>query len=236
MPKEPSRRRRRSADPPTSSVRSSHPRSDLQDAIARFESEIRELAVALAREAVAREAARRSAASAAGKGAGKGARSGAAPRRGDRQVKEARSSSASAPGKSRRKSASPPAPAQQLPLQLGSPPAPAGGERTPKNSAGSSSEASPQSAAEAPLIDAVKPASSAQRGSKRIVWTADSVIDALVPFVKSRMEVDASFVKRHGPKGLVAAAIRFFGRYPAALNRASLHAAKLAASEPVVAS
>lgn len=181
----------------------------MQEAIARFEGELRELALTLAREVVAREAARR-----AGAVQGKGA---PARRRG-RPAKEARGSGKRGGKKERRKAA-----AQQLPLQLPPPPSrPA-------------SEVVTEAAAPAPAT-AAQPAPSAQRSSKRIVWTADSVIDALVPFVKSRMEVDASFVKRHGPKGLVAAAIRFFGRYPAALNRASLHAAKLAAAEPAAPS
>lgn len=172
----------------------------MQEAIARFEGELRELALTLARDVVAREAARR-----AGAVQGKGA---LARRRG-RQAKEARSGGKRGGRTERRKAA-----AEQLPLQLPPPP--------PR----------PASEVVTEVAPAAQPATSAQRSSKRIVWTADSVIDALVPFVKSRMEVDASFVKRHGPKGLVAAAIRFFGRYPAALNRASLHAAKLAAAEP----
>ena len=39
--------------------------------------------------------------------------------------------------------------------------------------------------------------------------------------------IDASFVKRHGPPGLVAAAVREFGRFDAALNVASLQIARL---------
>jgi hypothetical protein len=39
--------------------------------------------------------------------------------------------------------------------------------------------------------------------------------------------IDAPFVTRHGPPGLVAATRRVFGRFEAALNVAGLHVSKL---------
>jgi hypothetical protein len=39
--------------------------------------------------------------------------------------------------------------------------------------------------------------------------------------------IDATFVTRHGPPGLVAATRRIFGRFDAALNVAALHVSKL---------
>jgi hypothetical protein len=39
--------------------------------------------------------------------------------------------------------------------------------------------------------------------------------------------IDAAFVTRHGPAGLVAAARKVFGRFDAALNVASLHVSKM---------
>jgi hypothetical protein len=68
--------------------------------------------------------------------------------------------------------------------------------------------------------------SSAVRG-KRIKWTRDAIIDELARWMVAGTSVDSSFVRRHGPPGLVPAALRIFGRFDAALNVAGLHVAKL---------
>jgi hypothetical protein len=53
------------------------------------------------------------------------------------------------------------------------------------------------------------------------------VIGELASWMASGTEIDASFVTRHGPPGLVAATRRIFGRFEAALNVAGLHVSKL---------
>jgi hypothetical protein len=73
---------------------------------------------------------------------------------------------------------------------------------------------------------------SGQRGSKRRRWTRDAIIDELARWMMTGTALDASFVKRNGPPGLVPAAIRVFGRFDAALNVAGLHVAKLYPAGP----
>jgi hypothetical protein len=68
---------------------------------------------------------------------------------------------------------------------------------------------------------------SAVRGGKRVRWTRESIIDELARWMVAGTAVDSSFVRRHGPPGLVPAALRIFGRFDAALNVAGLHVAKL---------
>lgn len=63
------------------------------------------------------------------------------------------------------------------------------------------------------------------RGRAR--WTRDSIISELATWMLSGTAIDAQFMTRHGPKGLVAAIRRIFGRFEAALNVAALHNSKL---------
>ncbi len=58
-------------------------------------------------------------------------------------------------------------------------------------------------------------------------WTRDSIVSELATWMLSGTVIDAQFMTRHGPKGLVAAIRRVFGRFEAALNVAALHNAKL---------
>ncbi|HEX8109681.1 MAG TPA: hypothetical protein VF516_18245 [Kofleriaceae bacterium] len=58
-------------------------------------------------------------------------------------------------------------------------------------------------------------------------WTRDSIVSELATWMLSGTVIDAQFMTRHGPKGLVAAVRRVFGRFEAALNVAALHNAKL---------
>jgi hypothetical protein len=74
--------------------------------------------------------------------------------------------------------------------------------------------------------DEVEPAQ-ATDGRKRIRWTRESIITELASFLVSGTVIDASFIERYGPPGLVAATRRVFGRFDAALNVAGLHVAKL---------
>jgi hypothetical protein len=64
-------------------------------------------------------------------------------------------------------------------------------------------------------------------GGKRRQWTRENIVEELANWLVNGNAVDASFVTRHGPPGLAAAARRIFGRFDAALNVAGLHVAKL---------
>jgi hypothetical protein len=61
----------------------------------------------------------------------------------------------------------------------------------------------------------------------RVHWTRDTIVTELAAWLLGGTAFDAAFMTRHGPKGLVAAARRVFGRFDAALNVAALHNAKL---------
>jgi hypothetical protein len=62
---------------------------------------------------------------------------------------------------------------------------------------------------------------------KHAPWTRESIIKELASWMLSGTVIDAPFVTRHGPPGLVAATRRVFGRFEAALNVAGLHVSKL---------
>jgi hypothetical protein len=64
-------------------------------------------------------------------------------------------------------------------------------------------------------------------GRGRTPWTRERIISELATWMLSGTAIDAQFMTRHGPKGLVAAIRRVFGRFEAALNVAALHNAKL---------
>jgi hypothetical protein len=64
-------------------------------------------------------------------------------------------------------------------------------------------------------------------GKKRSSWTREAIIEELASWMASGTAIDAAFVARHGPPGLVAATRRIFGRFDAALNVAGLHFSKL---------
>jgi hypothetical protein len=64
-------------------------------------------------------------------------------------------------------------------------------------------------------------------GTGRPRWTRETIISELATWLLSGTAIDAQFVTRHGPRGLVTAARRIFGRFDAALNLAALHNAKL---------
>jgi len=76
---------------------------------------------------------------------------------------------------------------------------------------------------QAPTVAAAR----AEATGKRVRWTREAIIDELARWMASGTMIDASFVRRHGPKGLVPATLRIFGRFDAALNVAGLHVAKL---------
>jgi hypothetical protein len=71
-------------------------------------------------------------------------------------------------------------------------------------------------------------------GRGRARWTRDSIISELATWMLSGTAIDAQFMTRHGPRGLVAAIRRVFGRFEAALNVAALHNSKLYPEGPPV--
>lgn len=62
---------------------------------------------------------------------------------------------------------------------------------------------------------------------KREPWTRTSIINELATWMASGTTIDAMFLTRHGPPGLVAATRRVFGRFEAALNVAALRVSEL---------
>jgi hypothetical protein len=88
-------------------------------------------------------------------------------------------------------------------------------------------------ATEAPATEALAPEAPREQppdrptGRKRIPWTREAIINELASWMLSGTAIDATFVTRHGPPGLVAATRRIFGRFDAALNVAGLHVSKL---------
>ena len=88
----------------------------------------------------------------------------------------------------------------------------------------------PVAAPEAPREPAAAAAAAAPapaNGRKRSPWTREAIIEELASWMASGTAIDAAFVARHGPPGLVAATRRIFGRFDAALNVAGLHFSKL---------
>ncbi|TMQ04710.1 MAG: hypothetical protein E6J90_45405 [Deltaproteobacteria bacterium] len=100
----------------------------------------------------------------------------------------------------------------------------------PRDQAGSAAAQEPAPAAAAGSPEATPGVPSHKR--KRIPWTRESIVSELATWMLSGTAIDAAFVARHGPPGLVAAARRIFGRFEAALNVAGLHASKIAPEEP----
>ncbi|HWO25322.1 MAG TPA: hypothetical protein VNO30_41565 [Kofleriaceae bacterium] len=105
---------------------------------------------------------------------------------------------------------------------------------------GSSSSPADMSASSAATAETPGPAATeaAQAGTavgqrgKRMKWTRDSIVEELARWMVAGTSIDASFLKRNGPPGLVPAALRIFGRFDAALNVAGLHVAKLYPAGP----
>lgn len=81
------------------------------------------------------------------------------------------------------------------------------------------------------LAPAASPSENGADGRRRPRWTRESVIDELSTWLRGRHMVEAAFLLRHGPPGLVANAKRIFGRFDAALNAANLHIAREALSD-----
>jgi hypothetical protein len=92
----------------------------------------------------------------------------------------------------------------------------AGGQRPPGDAGDGAAGEGTQAAA---------PVSPGSR--KRVPWTRDTIVSELATWMLSGTAIDAQFMTRHGPRGLVAAIRRIFGRFDAAMNVAALHVSKL---------
>jgi hypothetical protein len=151
-------------------IRSEH-RAALTEEVARFQADVRRLALAAAHAIVQQELERR------------------------RVKRPARAAMAAAP---RQRSAAAAAPAA-APARPAQPPA-----------------AASEAASAAPPAP-----------GKRGKWTRETIVNELATWMVSGTTIDAAFVTRHGPPGLVAAARRVFGRFEAALNVAGLRVSEL---------
>jgi hypothetical protein len=170
-------------------MRHSDPRAALTDEVARFQAEIRRLALAAAHEILRQELDRRLARL-------------AAPAR--RRALLARPEPAPRP------------PAREPPREA--PPAPAPVEAAARE---------PVTAVPAGNGPGNGPGNGRGEAKKRSPWTREAIIEELASWMASGTAIDAAFVARHGPPGLVAATRRIFGRFDAALNVAGLHFSKL---------
>jgi hypothetical protein len=191
-------------------------RTALDDALARFQAEVQRLALAVARTVIEQELARR--------------RAGIEPAR-PRKGRPAQ------PTRSQLELRFGQAPQPQLDLPLASQAAP---EAAPRGApAEPPREAEPADVSAAAVAPAPAPAPApvtatpdsptgrpaGARGRTR--WTRDTIISELATWLLSGTAIDAQFMTRHGPKGLVAAIRRVFGRFDAALNLAALHNSRL---------
>ena len=77
------------------------------------------------------------------------------------------------------------------------------------------------------LVPGERPSAPPASGRKRVTWTRETIVSELANWMVSGTAIDAPFMTRHGPPGLVAAIRRVFGRFEAALNVAALHVSKL---------
>jgi hypothetical protein len=75
-------------------------------------------------------------------------------------------------------------------------------------------------------------ASTLATGTQGMQWTRETIIVELASWMVGGAVVDESFVDRYGPPGLVAAALRVFGRFDVALNVAGQHVARLYPDSP----
>jgi len=178
-------------------------RAALTDEVARFQAEVQRLALAAAREIIQQEIDRRLAKP--------------EPAR-QRAERPSRAETAAVPAVGAHEQLLLPVIASD---QSASPPAVA-----PEQAANPPAEGQEQ-AANPPAEARPQPASPPTGSRKRVPWTRESIINELATWMLSGTAIDAPFVTRHGPPGLVAASRRVFGRFEAALNVAGLHVSKL---------
>jgi len=190
----------------------------LADEIVRFQDQVRRLATAAAREIFKAELERNLAALRAPTIPGidrAGPSAKPAGTRGSRRkrragAREAPKRAASAKRTDQLSLAFAPGAAAAEPTEPAAPAAPGPGPAAPTE----------QSQAQALAEPAARPTGKAR-------WTRETITSELANWMLSGTTIDAAFVARHGPPGLVAAARRVFGRFEAALNVAALHISKL---------
>jgi hypothetical protein len=181
-------------------MRHPDPRAALTDEVARFQAEIRRLALAAAHEILRQEL----------------------DRRHNRLQAPARRRALLAQSPA---SAAPAAPAAQA-----APVGPRPAAREPVAAAPAAEPVAREPVAAQVASEGPGNGRSEGRGEgrgKRSPWTREAIIEELASWMASGTAIDAAFVARHGPPGLVAATRRIFGRFDAALNVAGLHFSKL---------
>jgi hypothetical protein len=185
-------------------MRHSDPRAALTDEVARFQAEIRRLALAAAHEIFRQELERRLARL-------------AAPARRRALLTQSPPAPPAAPA-----APAAPRPARREPAVEAAPmPAPAAREPVATQALG---DGPGNGRVESRVEGRVE---GRGEGKKRSPWTREAIIEELASWMASGTSIDAAFVARHGPPGLVAATRRIFGRFDAALNVAGLHFSKL---------
>jgi hypothetical protein len=182
----------------------------LVDEVARFQAEIQRLAVAAVRAVIEEELARRRA-----KPEPARPRKRQAVEHAERQLELGLAQE----------------PQRQLELPLARPAAPEaapGAEAAVETQAERERAGAPDAAVPATATVTAEQQPNLSAGDRRRArWTRESIISELATWMLSGTAIDAQFMARHGPRGLVAAVRRIFGRFDAALNVAALHNAKL---------
>lgn len=192
-------------------MRPTEARTALAEAVARFQAEAERLALAAVHAVIEQELARRGARAERSR-----PRKGRPKKASQRQLTLAL---AAAPQRQR-----------QLELSLGQPNA-VGVVLRAGSRAASDHEPEQRSdldaATDSGPTTAQQPSSPVAGRQGRVQWTREKLVSELAAWLLGGTAIDAAFMTRHGPKGLVAAARRVFGRFDAALNVAALHNAKL---------
>jgi hypothetical protein len=182
-------------------MRRSDNRAALTDEVARFQADVRRLALAVVQAVVREELDRKRA-----------------------KLEPARPRKRPPARRPKRKPAPPPE--RQLELGLAQGPEPQLDlplARPAEPEAAPPAEPQPAPAAAPPEQPPTPPAGV----PKRPKWTRETITSELATWILSGTTIDAQFMTRHGPPGLVAAIRRVFGRFEAALNVAALHVSKL---------
>lgn len=211
----------------------------LTDEIARFKAEVEHLASELVREIIKQQfdgqvAAFRRSPGALTAAAKQPAPTASATRPAKRGAKQRAAAAPPAPPAPSAPQASPPPPAPSAPATSADP------ARSPAEPAATAASApattTPSTTLAAPTAPAAAPAEAStvtgKRSGKRVPWTRERIIDELAAWMPKKGTIDAAFMSRHGPPGLVAATRRIFGRFDAALNVVALHVAKMNPEEP----